>query len=56
MLNTPLKRFVTGFNRKTIQIHPIFLTDADNDYILYEIELWEKIEVERNVSGNSDDM
>ena len=30
------------------------MTDADYDYILDEIERREKIEFERNVSGNSD--
>ena len=31
------------------------MTDADYDYILDEIELREKNEVERNVSGNVDE-
>ena len=31
------------------------MTDADYDYILYKIERREKIEFERNVSGNSDE-
>ena len=31
------------------------MTDADYDYILDEIECREKIEVERNMGGNSDE-
>ena len=31
------------------------MTDADYDYILYEIERHEKVEFECNVSGNSDE-
>ena len=31
------------------------MTDADYDYILDEVERREKIEFERNVSGNSDE-
>ena len=37
------------------QRHPIIMTDADYDYILDEIERREKIDSERNVSGNSDE-
>ena len=55
MSKKPLKLFLTGFKKKTIQRHPIFLTDADYDYILDEIERWEKIDFESNVSGNSDE-
>ena len=33
--------------KKSIQRHPIFMTDADYDYILDEIERWYKIEFER---------
>ena len=40
--------------KKYEQRHPIIMTDADYDYILDEIERREKIELERNVSGNSD--
>ena len=40
---------------KSIQRHPISMTDADYDSILDEIECHEKIEFERNVSVNSDD-
>ena len=31
------------------------MTDADDDYILDKIEHCEKIEFERNLSGNSDE-
>ena len=31
------------------------LTNADYDYILDEIERWDKIEFEKNLSGNSDE-
>ena len=41
--------------KKSIQRHPICMTDADYDYILDEIELREKNEFERNVSVNSDE-
>ena len=44
MFKTPLKLCVTGLNKKAIQRHPIFLSDADYDYILDEIESWDKIE------------
>ena len=40
--------------KKSIQRHPIIMTDADYDYILDEIERCEKIELERNASGYSD--
>ena len=43
-----------GFKKKSIERHPIFLTDADHDYTLDEIDCWDKVEFERNVSGNSD--
>ena len=52
MFNKSLKTFVTGFKQKSIQRHPICLTDVDYDYILYEIERQDKLEFERNVSGN----
>ena len=45
--------FVTGFKKKSIQRHPIFMADADYDYILDEIERREKNDFERNVSVNS---
>ena len=38
-----------------MQKYPICLTDADCDYILDEIELQDKIQFERNVSGNGDE-
>ena len=38
--------------KKAIQRHPIFLIYAYYDYILDENESWDKIEFERNVSGN----
>ena len=41
--------------KKSIQRHPIIMTDDDYDYILDEIECRENIEFERNVSGNSDE-
>ena len=41
--------------KKSIQRHPIFLMDADYDYILDEIEHQDKIEFERIVSDNSDE-
>ena len=55
MFNKSLKTFVTGFKQKSIQRHPIFLTDVGYDYILDEIERQAKIYFERNVSGNSDE-
>ena len=45
---------VTGFNKKSIQGHPICLTDADYDCILDEIERLYKIEFESIVCGNSE--
>ena len=45
---------VTGFKGKIIQGHPICMTYANYDYILDEIERQDKIEFERNVTGNSD--
>ena len=41
--------------KKSIQRHPIIMTDADYDYIMDEIERREKIEFERNASVNSDE-
>ena len=35
--------FVTVFNKRAIQRHPIFMRDADYDYILDEIERREKM-------------
>ena len=46
--------FVTGFNKKHIQRHPICSTYAEYDYTLDEIERRETIEFEQNVSVNSD--
>ena len=40
--------------QKSIQRHPIIITDSNSDYILDEIEPCEKTEFERNVGGNSD--
>ena len=51
----PKKLFGRNKAKKTIQRHPIIMTDADYGYILYEIEHREKNEFERNVSVNSDD-
>ena len=53
MSKTSLIIFITVFNKKSIQLHPIIMTDADYDYILDEIERREKTEFEWNVSGNS---
>ena len=38
MSKTSLRIFVTGFKKKSIQRHPIIMTDAYYDYILDEIE------------------
>ena len=54
MSMTSLRMFVTGFKKISIQRYPISMTDADYDYILDEIELREKNDLERNVSVNSD--
>ena len=43
MYKTSLRIFVTGPNKKAIQIHPIIMTDNDDDYILDEIERCEKL-------------
>ena len=40
--------------KKIIQRYPIIMTDADYNYILDKIECREKIEFERNVSGNGE--
>ena len=42
--------------KKAISIQPIFLTDADYDYILEEIGRRDKIGFEREVAVYSDDM
>ena len=55
MSKIPLRMFVTVFQKKIIQRHPIFMTDADYDYILDEIERRAKNEFEQNVSVNSDE-
>ena len=41
--------------KKSIQRHPIIMTDADYDYISDDIERHEKIEFEQNVSVNSNE-
>ena len=41
--------------KKSMQRHPISMTDVDYDYILDEIERREKIDFERKVSVNSDE-
>ena len=41
--------------RKAIQSYPIIITDDDYDYILDEIERFEKIELEWNMGANSDE-
>ena len=41
--------------KKSIQRHPIIMTDADYNYILDEIERREITDFERNVSVNNDD-
>ena len=40
--------------KKAISIHPNCLTDSDYDYILEEIDRWDKIEFERYVDVLSD--
>ena len=50
----PKRIFGRSEAKKSIQIHPIIVTDADYDYILDEIERRRKIEFLRNVSVNSD--
>ena len=56
MYKTFLSIFVAGTKKKkAIQRHPIIMTDADHDYILYEIERSWKIDFESNVSVNSDE-
>ena len=42
--------------KKAISRQPIYLTDADYDYILEEIGRREKIEFEREIDVYSDDM
>ena len=41
--------------KQSIQRHPMFLTDADYDCTLDEIERQDKIDFENNVSDNSDE-
>ena len=41
--------------KKSIQRHPIIMTDADYDYILDEIECRERNNFKRNISVNSDE-
>ena len=53
MFKISLKLFVIGLKQKNIQRRPIFLTDADYDYILDENERQDKNYFESNVSGNS---
>ena len=48
--------YVTGHRQKTISRQPIFLTDADHDYILEEIGRRDKIDFEREVDVYSDNM
>ena len=55
MYKTSLRMFVTGFEKKTKKRHTIIMTDADYDYILYEIERREKTDLERYVSVNIDE-
>ena len=43
MSKTSLRMFVAGIKQKSIQRHPISMTDADYDYILDEIEHREKL-------------
>ena len=52
MFKTPLKMFVTGFKPPK---KPICFIDANYDYIWDEIKHQDKIEFERDVSGNSDE-
>ena len=43
MYKTPQRNFVSGMNKKSIQRHPIIVTDADYDYIMDKIERREKL-------------
>ena len=43
MFKTYLRIFVTGFKQKSIQRHPICMTDANYYYILDEIEHHQKM-------------
>ena len=47
MSNTYLGIFVTVFNQKSIQRHPICMTDTDYEYILDEIERREILSLNR---------
>ena len=47
--DTPRIIFNKQQARKAIQIHPIFISDADNDYILDEIVRRDHIEPERHI-------
>ena len=38
MSKIPLRIFVTGIKKKSIQRHPIIMTDADYEYMLDKIE------------------
>ena len=49
----PKNIFSRNQAKKSIQIHPIIMTDADYDYILNEIERREKNEFKRDVIFNS---
>ena len=55
MFKTSLKVCNRIQAKKAIQIHHIFLTDVDYDYILDEIKRRDKIYFESTVSGNSDE-
>ena len=55
MFMTYLKVCVTGSKQKeSIKRHPIFLADADYDYISDDIDRKYKIDFESTVSGNSE--
>ena len=46
---TPMSLCAKKQAQKAVQRHPICISDAYHDYILYEIELWDQIEYERNL-------
>ena len=52
--DTPNNIFSRNQAKKSIQRHPIIMTDADCDYILDKIERRENIDFDRNVNVDSD--
>ena len=62
MFRTSLRLFVTVFKKKSMQRHPIFMTDADYYYILDENErqetfslngMWVLIVTRNSTDGNN---